>query len=344
MRRLQTRHNQHRRLDGWRQSPHVAQARSRFIVYFRHGASSAAGHLPINQLMRTLSAAPPDAKHVRADVERALAEDIGSGDVTADLLPADARAQATVITREAAVLAGRPWFDACVHALDANAVIDWHFGDGDSVAANATLCTLHGLARALVSAERCALNFLQTLSGTATVTAQYVAAVHGTRARILDTRKTLPGLRLAQKYAVRCGGGSNHRIGLFDAILIKENHIAAAGSLRAAVQAARARHPQLLLEVEVENFTELHAALEAGADRILLDEFSLDAVRRAVAEVNGHAQLEVSGGLGLTDLPALAATGVDYISVGALTKHVRAIDLSMRIAVDSGNSSQILPR
>ena len=285
--------------------------------------------------MRTPLPAPPDAQQVHADVERALAEDIGSGDVTADLLPADVRAQASVIAREAAILAGRPWFDACLRALDDNVVIDWHFDDGDPVATNATLCTLHGLARALVSAERCALNFLQTLSGTATVTAQYVAAVRGTRATILDTRKTLPGLRLAQKYAVRCGGGSNHRIGLFDAILIKENHITAAGSLGAAVRAARAYHPQLLLEVEVENFTELHAALETGADRILLDEFSLDEVYRAVTEVGGRAQLEVSGGLGLTDLPALAATGVDYISVGALTKHVRAIDLSMRIAVDS---------
>jgi nicotinate-nucleotide pyrophosphorylase (carboxylating) len=207
--------------------------------------------------------------------------------------------------------------------------------DGAHVAADDTLCTLHGLARALVGAERCALNFLQTLSATATITARHVEAMGKTSTVILDTRKTLPGLRLAQKYAVRCGGGSNHRIGLFDAILIKENHIAAAGSLAAAVKAARARHPQLLLEVEVENFSELHDALAAGVDRIMLDEFSLADVRRAVIEVAGRVPLEVSGGLGLDELPALAATGVSYISIGALTKHVRAVDLSMRIAFDA---------
>ena len=279
--------------------------------------------------------APPNSQMVQRDVERALAEDIGSGDVTADLLPMDARASARVITREAAILAGQPWFDACFRALDPEVAIDWNFDDGAHIAANATLCTLRGLARALVGAERCALNFLQTLSATATVTAQHVAAVRGTRSTILDTRKTLPGLRQAQKYAVRCGGGSNHRIGLFDAILIKENHIAAAGSLDAAVRAARARHPHLLLEVEVENFTELRTALAAGADRIMLDEFSLADIGRAVAEVAGRVPLEVSGGVGLDDLRALAATGVDYISIGALTKHVRAIDLSMRIVCDS---------
>jgi nicotinate-nucleotide pyrophosphorylase (carboxylating) len=278
---------------------------------------------------------PPDSQTVQRDVERALAEDVGSGDVTADLLSAHARASARVITREAAILAGRPWFDACFRALDPDVTIDWNFDEGVKISANATLCTLCGLARALVGAERCALNFLQTLSATATVTAQYVAAVHDTRTTILDTRKTLPGLRQAQKYAVRCGGGSNHRIGLFDAILIKENHIAAAGSLAAAVRAARARHPQLLLEVEVENFTELRAALATGADRIMLDEFSLADIGRAVAEVAGRVPLEVSGGVGLDDLRALAATGVDYISIGALTKHVRAIDLSMRIVFDS---------
>ena len=278
---------------------------------------------------------PPDPEWVQFDVERALAEDIGSGDVTADLLPAAARASARVITREAAVLAGRPWFDACFRALDPAVEIEWNTDDGAHVAANDTLCTLHGLARALVGAERCALNFLQTLSATATITARHVAAVRGTAAIILDTRKTLPGLRLAQKYAVRCGGGSNHRIGLFDAILIKENHIAAAGSLTNAVESARARHPQLLLEVEVENFSELHDALAAGVDRIMLDEFSLADVRRAVAEVAGRVPLEVSGGLGLDALPALAATGVAYISIGALTKHIRAVDLSMRITFDA---------
>jgi len=275
--------------------------------------------------------APPDPGVVQRDVERALAEDIGSGDVTAELLDADARATARVITREPGVLAGRAWFDGCFHALDGAVAIAWNFEDGAHIAANDTLCTLRGNARALVGAERCALNFLQTLSGTATSTARHVAAVRGTHAKILDTRKTLPGLRQAQKYAVRCGGGSNHRIGLFDAILIKENHIAAAGSLAGAVRAARTLHPQLLLEVEVENFEELHAALAAGVDRIMLDEFAPDDIRRAVQEVAGRVPLEVSGGVALEQLPALAATGVDYISIGALTKHVRALDLSMRI-------------
>jgi nicotinate-nucleotide pyrophosphorylase (carboxylating) len=242
---------------------------------------------------------PPAPDDVRRDVERALAEDIGSGDATADLLPSGTQAQAHVITREAAVLAGRPWFDACFLALDAHAEIRWLAQDGEQVEANVALCTLRGNARALVGGERCALNFLQTLSATATITAQYVAAVRGTRAKILDTRKTLPGLRLAQKYAVRCGGGHNHRIGLFDAILIKENHIAAAGSLDAAVRAARAAHPRLLLEVEVENFAELDAALTAGVDRIMLDEFAPASLRQAVTIVAGRVALEVSGGVGL---------------------------------------------
>ena len=277
---------------------------------------------------------PPPADVVLSDVQRALAEDIGSGDVTADLLAPEARAAARVITREAGVLAGQAWFDACFHALDAAVEIHWNAADGERVAPGDVLCTLRGRARALVGAERCALNFLQTLSGTASATARYAEAVRGTRAVILDTRKTLPGLRLAQKYAVRCGGGTNHRIGLFDAILIKENHIAAAGGLAAAVHAARARHPDLLLEVEVEDFAELGAALEAGADRILLDEFALADIRRAVEQVAGRAQLEVSGGVSLEALPALAATGVDFISVGALTKHVHALDLSMRVTLE----------
>jgi len=275
----------------------------------------------------------PDPQKVLCDVERALAEDLGNGDVTADLLSAETRASAHVITREAAVIAGGAWFDACFRVLDPEMRIEWRCADGDRVAANDVLCALHGRARALLGAERCALNFLQTLSATATVTAQYVAAVRGTRATILDTRKTLPGLRVAQKYAVRCGGGNNHRIGLFDAILIKENHIAAAGSLAGAVRAARAAHPTLLLEVEVENFDELREALAAGADRIMLDEFPLDSIRRAVAEVAGRVPLEVSGGVGLERVRELAETDVDYISIGALTKHVRAIDLSMRIVL-----------
>jgi nicotinate-nucleotide pyrophosphorylase (carboxylating) len=276
---------------------------------------------------------PPPAAIVQRDVERALAEDLGAGDVTADLLPADARANARVITREAAVVAGGAWFDACFRQLDADVAIEWSCADGAHVAANAVLCTLRGKARALLSGERCALNFLQTLSGTATITAQYAAAVRGTRAIVLDTRKTLPGLRAAQKYAVLCGGGSNHRIGLYDAMLIKENHIAAAGSLAHAVHAARARHPQLLLEVEVENFDELRAAHAAGVDRIMLDEFALQDIRRAVDEVAGRVPLEVSGGVSLDRVRELAETGVDFISIGALTKHVRAVDLSMRVTL-----------
>lgn len=277
--------------------------------------------------------APPDPAVVSADVRRALAEDFGSGDVTADLLPPQAQARARVIVREAAVICGRPWFDACFSELDPQVEIDWQIAEGARIEADGIVCDLRGHARALVGAERSALNFLQTLSGTATIAAQYADAVLGARATILDTRKTVPGLRLAQKYAVRCGGAANHRIGLFDAILIKENHIAAAGSLTAAVSAARARHPHLLLEVEVENFDELDAALAADADRILLDEFSLDDIRRAVKRVAGRVQLEVSGSVSLDRVRDLAETGVDYISVGALTKHVRAIDFSMRVTL-----------
>jgi nicotinate-nucleotide pyrophosphorylase (carboxylating) len=274
---------------------------------------------------------PPDSAAVLADVRRALAEDFGSGDVTADLLPPQAQAHARVIAREAAVVCGRPWFDACFRELDAQTVVDWHVAEGAHIGADGIVCELRGTARALVGAERCALNFLQTLSGTASIAAQYADAVRGTRAAILDTRKTVPGLRLAQKYAVRCGGAQNHRIGLFDAILVKENHIAAAGSLAAAVQAARARHPELSLEVEVENFDELDEALVANVDRIMLDEFSLAGIRRAVAHVAGRVKLEVSGSVSLERVRALAETGVDFISVGALTKHVRAIDYSMRV-------------
>jgi len=285
---------------------------------------------------------PAPAGIVERDVERALAEDLGQGDVTADLLPATARASARVITREDAVIAGSAWFEACFRQLDPDVVIDWNnCADGAHVAANDLLCTLRGNARALLSAERCALNFLQTLSGTATITARYVDAVRDTRALILDTRKTIPGLRVAQKYAVRCGGGSNHRIGLYDAILIKENHIAAAGSIAGAVRAARERHPQLLLEVEVENLDELRQALGTGVDRVMLDEFALDDIYRAVAEVAGRVQLEVSGGVGLEGVRALAETGVDFISIGALTKHVRAIDLSMRVEIQPASLAEI---
>jgi nicotinate-nucleotide pyrophosphorylase (carboxylating) len=273
----------------------------------------------------------PSHHLIELDVHRALDEDIGSGDVTADLLPAGASARARVITRDVAVLCGRAWFDECFRQLDAAIHIEWHAADGDHVAAGAQLCHIEGAARALVSAERTALNFLQTLSGTATATAAYVEAARGTRTTILDTRKTLPGLRIAQKYAVRVGGGSNHRLGLHDAILIKENHVAAAGSIAAAIQRARALHPDLMVETEVENFTELREALAAGADRIMLDEFELHELAQAVAEVGGRVPLEVSGSVAIDRVRAIAETGVDFVSIGALTKHVRAIDLSMRV-------------
>lgn len=268
-------------------------------------------------------------------VRHALAEDIGSGDLTALLIPASKRATATVITREPAVLCGTAWVNETFAQLDPAVRLHWHFNDGDQLAANDTLCRLEGPARALLTGERTALNFLQTLSGTASATRRYADLVSGTNCTILDTRKTLPGLRTAQKYAVVIGGGANHRAGLFDAILIKENHIAAAGSIGAAVERAREIAPGVLVEVEVESFEELEAALAAGADRIMLDDFDLEATRRAVAIAAGRAQLEASGGIDEQALRAVAATGVDFISVGSLTKHVRAIDLSMRFEIET---------
>ncbi len=268
---------------------------------------------------------------VAEDVARQLIEDIGTGDVTGDLIDPAAQARARIVCRETAVLAGRPWAEECFRRLDAQARIAWHFADGDIVPADAVLCELEGRTRALVAAERNALNFLQTLSGTATTTRRYVDAVAGTGARILDTRKTIPGLRVAQKYAVRCGGGGNHRFGLFDMILIKENHIAAAGGVAAAIAAARRVHPGVFLDCEVESLAELDEAIAAGADRVLLDDFSLDQMRAAVARTAGRVPLEVSGGVELAGVRAIAETGVDFISIGALTKHLRAIDLSMRI-------------
>jgi nicotinate-nucleotide pyrophosphorylase (carboxylating) len=273
---------------------------------------------------------PPDPSTVETDVARALAEDIGGGDVTADLLP-DLAAQAYVVCKQdAAVIAGRPWFDATFHALDADACIDWNVAEGEHVVAGTVVCRLRGRTRALVSGERTALNFLQMLSATATATARYVEAVRGTRTTILDTRKTLPGLRLAQKYAVRAGGGANHRLGLYDAMMLKENHILAAGSIEAAVRDARAKHPGVPLVVEVENLDELDQALKARPERILIDEFSAGDLREAVRRTDGRVPLEVSGGVELAGVHAIAETGVDCISVGALTKHVHAVDLSMR--------------
>ncbi len=277
----------------------------------------------------------PPADAVRTTVAAALAEDLGPGDVTADLLE-DVPARATVVCRDDAVIAGRPWFDACFLALDPAARIDWHVAEGQRVAPGTRLCTLAARTRALVSAERTALNFLQTLSATATATADAVARVAGTGTRILDTRKTLPGLRIAQKYAVRCGGGMNHRMGLHDAVMLKENHIAAAGSITAAVAAARARHPALPLVVEVETLAELDEALSAGCERILVDDFDEAMLREAVRLAGGRIPLEVSGGVSPERLPAIAATGVDYVSIGGLTKHVHAVDLSMRMEGPAG--------
>lgn len=280
------------------------------------------------------SFAAPDAAQIAIDIERALAEDLGQGDATAGLLPIDAQAHAELTCRDAAVIAGTAWFDACFRWFDPAVRIDWQARDGDRVAPGSVICRLSGHARSLVTAERSALNFLQLLSATATTTADYVAAVAGTAVRVLDTRKTIPGLRLAQKYAVRCGGGHNQRMGLYDAILIKENHIIAAGSIAAAVQAARRLHPDLLLEVEVENLDELEQALQAGVDRIMLDNFELAQMREAVQHTAGRVPLEVSGNVDLRTIGEYARTGVDFISVGALTKHVHAIDLSLRLQLD----------
>lgn len=274
--------------------------------------------------------AAPAAELVTADVERALAEDLGAGDVTAALLP-DAPESAYLLCKEDAVVCGRPWFDACHRALDPDVRIDWRVSEGERVPAGTVLAILQGRTRALVSAERTSLNFMQTLSGTATTTAAHVDAVRGTRARILDTRKTLPGLRLAQKYAVRVGGGDNHRLGLYDAVMLKENHVRAAGSIGAAIAAARASQPGLPLIVEVETLDELRAALEAGCDRILVDDFDAANRREAVRIAAGRIPLEVSGGVDLSTLRAIAEDGVDCISIGGLTKHVRAIDLSLKL-------------
>ena len=270
---------------------------------------------------------------VDEDVARALAEDIGTGDVTAALLP-DHADSAYLLCKEDAVVCGRPWFDACHHALDPDVRIQWHVDEGEPVRAGTVLAILHGRARALVTAERTSLNFMQTLSGTATTTARHVEAVAGTATRILDTRKTIPGLRQAQKYAVRAGGGLNHRIGLFDAVMLKENHVRAAGSIAAAIRAARQMQPALPLIVEVETLTQLSEALDEGCDRILIDNFDAARRREAVLINAAHprpAPLEVSGGVDLAGLRAIAEDGVDYISIGGLTKHVHAIDLSLKL-------------
>lgn len=280
---------------------------------------------------------PDPPRDLAEQVEAALREDIGSGDVTAALVPAPQRVRGSVLAREGAVLAGRPWVDATFRHLDPHVQLAWHANDGEPIAANQIVFDIAGSARPVLTGERTALNFLQLLSATATVTRRFVDAVAGTGCTILDTRKTLPGLRSAQKYAVLCGGGHNHRMGLYDRVLIKENHIAAAGSLTGAIRAARSHAPGVTVEVEVESLTELEEALSGAPDIVLLDDFSHADLRAAVA-LNAAAAargrpvlLEASGSVSLETVRAIAETGVDFISVGGLTKHVRAIDLSMRL-------------
>ncbi|MEQ9746572.1 carboxylating nicotinate-nucleotide diphosphorylase [Pectobacterium actinidiae] len=275
------------------------------------------------------------AQDIPASVQLALREDLGgivdaNQDITALLLPDNETASARIITREAGIFCGTRWLEEVFSQLGDTTTIVWHVTDGDAITPNQTLCDITGPAKQLLTGERTALNFLQTLSGVATEVSRYVAVLQGTRTRLLDTRKTLPGLRTALKYAVSCGGGDNHRLGLSDAFLIKENHIIAAGSIKNAVEKAQSLRSDVPVEVEVESLDELHQALEAGADIIMLDNFSLDNIREAVAVAQGHALLEISGNVTLDTLRGYAETGVDYISVGALTKHVQALDLSMR--------------
>ena len=266
-----------------------------------------------------------------ANVAATIAEDVGTGDRTGLLVPADRHARARVIVREYAVLCGTPWFDACMHAVDPALRVTWRQHEGDGMAPDSVVCEIEGPARSLLTAERPSLNFLQLLSGVATATSRYAQAIAGTRARVLDTRKTLPGLRLAQKYAVRIGGGENQRLALYDGILIKENHIAAAGGVTAALRAAQALNAGVSIQVEVETLAQLEEALAAGATSVLLDNFDTPAMREAVRLTAGRALLEVSGGVNIETIRAFAETGVDRISVGALTKDVRATDYSLRI-------------
>lgn len=270
------------------------------------------------------------AQTVKSNVLTALSEDIGGGDITARLIPEQTTASARVISREKAVICGTQWVDEVFRQVDSNVEVDWRVSDGDQVEANQTLFQLNGAARSLLTGERCALNFLQTLSGTATRCRYYADLVSDTQVKLLDTRKTIPGLRIGQKYAVTCGGCFNHRIGLYDAFLIKENHIAACGSIAQAVTSAKTIAPGKPVEVEVENLNELDQALRAAADIVMLDNFSLEDMRTAVTTASGQAKLEASGGITEQTLLPIAETGVDYISIGALTKDCKAIDLSMR--------------
>jgi nicotinate-nucleotide pyrophosphorylase (carboxylating) len=269
-------------------------------------------------------------KDIASVVRNALEEDVGDGDTTASLIPAETNTAASVICREPAILCGTAWFEQTFYQLSDECIVTWNKHDGDSIEANDAICRLEGPARALVTGERSALNFLQTLSGTATATRDYVKRLNGTNVTLLDTRKTIPGLRGAQKYAVLCGGGQNHRIGLFDGILIKENHIAAAGSIPAAIAAMRSNYPELTIEIEVETIAQMEPAIGAGANMLLLDNFSNEDLRKAVVLAAERVKLEASGGFEFDGIRAVAETGVDFISVGALTKHLKAIDFSMR--------------
>ena len=270
---------------------------------------------------------------IEETVHLALREDIGEGDITAELIPADAVSLANVISREACVFCGMDWFEEVFRQIDDQVFIEWHVEDGDAVAADDTICSLSGPSRAILTGERTALNFIQTLSATATIASRYAEAVAGTGAVVLDTRKTIPGLRAAQKYAVICGGCQNHRMGLYDAILIKENHILAAGDIQAAVDEARFHSPGYPVEIEVENSEQLQQAIDAGVDRVLLDNFDIEQVREAVRLCNGRIPLEASGGITLDNIRDYAETGIDFISTGSLTKDIIAIDLSMRFSI-----------
>jgi nicotinate-nucleotide pyrophosphorylase (carboxylating) len=272
----------------------------------------------------------PSAEIISAMVRAALAEDIGTGDITAELIPPQQTARAHIITRQSAVICGKAWVDEVFAEIDPHVKIDWQVNEGSLVTENQTLLFLQGPARALLTGERSAINFLQTLSGTATLAHRYMQQLEGTGAKLLDTRKTIPGWRIAQKYAVACGGAYNHRLGLYDAFLIKENHISACGSVTNAIASARQRCPERPVEVEVENLTQLQEALNAEADIILLDNFDLDTLKMAVQLTQGRAMLEASGGVTFDNLRAIAETGVNYISMGSLTKNIKVIDLSMR--------------
>jgi nicotinate-nucleotide pyrophosphorylase (carboxylating) len=275
-------------------------------------------------------------KHINTLVQAALEEDIGRGDLTATLIPENTQAKAQLISREDAVLCGRPWFDACFTAVDASVEIRWFAEEGSDLVVDQKVCEIKGNARSILTAERTAINLLQTLSGTASITRRYVKQLEGMNTQVLDTRKTIPGMRMAQKYAARTGGALNHRVGLYDGVLIKENHIRAAGSIKKAVELATQTVPaSILLEVEVESLDEMQQAIEAGAKRILLDNFSLDELRKAVNRKPDEVELEASGNVTFESLREIAQTGVDYVSVGALTKHLRAVDYSLQFILET---------